>query len=178
MKKINVKKLCICACFISIAFVLNNFFFKVKMPYGGSATFFSMLFIFLPAYFYGGRVGLLCGVAYGLLDLLINPSIVHPAQLFLDYILAFGLIGTGGFLNKSKNGLYTGYTLAISLRFICSAISGAVFFAAYTPEGMNVLVYSILYNGAYIYGEGLITLLLLFVPTVKNSLEMLKKKAA
>lgn len=177
MKNNSVKKLCVCACFISIAFVVNNFFFKVKMPYGGSATFFSMLFIFLPAYFYGGKVGLLCAVSYGLLDLIVNPSVIHPLQLILDYPLAFGAIGAGGFLNSKKNGLYTGYFLGITLRLVFTSLSGAIFFASYAPVGMNALVYSLLYNGGYIYGEGIVTLILLFVPSVKNSLEMLKKKA-
>jgi thiamine transporter ThiT len=35
-------------------------------------------------------------------------------------------------------------------RFFCHALSGAVFFAGYVPEGQNPLVYLILYNGAYL----------------------------
>ena len=46
-KKMNVKALTLSAILIALAFVINNFFPHVQLPQGGSATFFSMFFIFM-----------------------------------------------------------------------------------------------------------------------------------
>lgn len=46
---------------------------------GGSVTLFSMLFIVLTGYWFGVRTGITTAVAYGILQLLINP--VHYQYL-------------------------------------------------------------------------------------------------
>ena len=35
------------------------------------------------------------------------------------------------------------------LRFLCSFLSGCLLWGSYAPEGMNVALYSLLYNGFY-----------------------------
>ena len=35
------------------------------------------------------------------------------------------------------------------LRFLCSFLSGCLRWGSYAPEGMNVALYSLLYNGFY-----------------------------
>ena len=85
-------------------------------------------------------------------------------------------LGLSGFFSNKKNGLYIGYIVAIIGRFICSFLSGFIFFGEYAPEGMNPVWYSFLYNIFYIGGEGVLTLLVLALPPVKNTIFRLKKE--
>ena len=87
-----------------------------------------------------------------------------------------GCLGLSGFFSNKKNGLYIGYIVAIIGRFICSFLSGFLFFGEYAPEGMNPVWYSFLYNIFYIGGEGVLTLLVLALPPVKNTIFRLKKE--
>jgi thiamine transporter len=97
--------------------------------------------------------------------------VVHPIQLLLDYVLAFGALGIAGYF---KNSIALGAFSAIFLRFIFAVISGVVFFASYA-NGKNVLVYSILYNGTYLLPEAIITIaVLLALPIKRIEKEILK----
>ena len=122
-----------------------------RMPQGGSITPGSMLPLMMFAYAYGTLPGLLAGVAYGLLQILQGAEMVHPLQLLLDYVLAFGVIGLAGCLRGitklPENLRFTlGVIIAGLLRTLCSTLSGAVFFAEYTPAGQNAVIYSLVYN--------------------------------
>ena len=76
----------------------------VKMPQGGSLTLFSMFVVSMIGYFFGPVQGILCGIAYGMLQLAIGPYVVHPAQLLLDYPIAFGMLGLSGFSTREAMG--------------------------------------------------------------------------
>lgn len=169
----NVYCLVLCAILIALSFVLGMVKI-IPMPYGGSITLFSMLTATLAGYFCGPKWGLASGVALGLLNLIIDPVILFPMQVLLDYILAFGCLGLSGFFSKQKYGLYVGYVVAIIGRFICSFLSGFLFFGEYAPDGMNPVWYSFLYNIFYIGGEGFLTLIVLALPPVKNTIYRLK----
>ena len=62
-------------------------------------------------------------------------------------------------------------------RFFFSVLSGVIFFAAYAPEGMNPIVYSVMYNGSYLGAEALLTVVLLSVPAVTKGLSSVKVMA-
>ena len=168
-----VYSLVLCAILIALSFVLSLVKI-IPMPYGGSITLFSMLAASLAGYFCGPKWGITSGVALGLLNLIIDPVLLFPVQIVLDYILAFGCLGLSGFFANKKYGLFTGYAVAIAGRFVCSFLSGFIFFGEYAPDGMNPVVYSFLYNILYIGGEGVVTLIVLAVPPVKNMLYKLK----
>ena len=61
-----------------------------------------MLIICLPGYLFGLGAGLVTGVAYGILQLLVDPYVLFPMQLVLDYLLAFGSLGLSGIFASSK----------------------------------------------------------------------------
>ena len=83
---------CIAFSAMSIAIAtLLSFLKPVELPLGGSLTICSMLFVTLIGYWYGLKAGLLGAVAYGILQLIIEPYVIMPAQLVVDYILAFGM---------------------------------------------------------------------------------------
>ena len=172
-KRNSLHCLVLCAVLIAMSMVLS-YVKIIDMRYGGSITLFSMLFATLTGYFCGPKWGITSGVVLGLLNLLIDPYILFPLQVILDYILAFGALGLSGFFSEKKYGLYIGYAVAIMGRFLCSFLSGFVFFAEYAPEGMNPVWYSFIYNILYIGGEGVLTLIVLALPPVKNALARLK----
>src|ERR687894_2040946 len=133
---------------VSLAFVLG-FVVLFKMPYGGSVSL-EMIPLILLALRQGWRVGVVAGAAYGLLDLVIDPYVVHPLQLLLDYPLAFGALGLAGLFKPTIRGAVIGATVAVLARFVCHFLSGVIFFASYAPEGWNSYIYSAVYNGAYL----------------------------
>jgi len=175
-KKMQTKQMVFSAMAMTLA-VVTSFIKFAKLPYGGSITLFSMFFICLIGYLYGARVGILTGIAYGLLSLILDPMIMHPIQLLLDYPIAFGCLGLAGVFSNSKYGIIEGYILGVFGRYVCHLISGIVFFANYTPEGMNTVIYSLGYNATYIVPEAIATILILSIPTVRNALHEVKKMA-
>ena len=175
-KKIGAKQLAYCSMALALAVVCSQI--KLfRLPTGGSITLFSMLFVVLIGYWYGPVVGLLAGVTYGLLRLILGPYIVSLPQMLVDYPLAFGALGISGFFSDKKNGLLIGYIAAVLGRFFFAVLSGVIFFGMYAPEGMNPLVYSISYNGFYLCAEGLLTLMLLAVPAVRKAMMSVKLQA-
>lgn len=173
-RKLSTKQLVFCSMAMALAIVTS--YLKIwRMPMGGSVTLFSMLFISLIGYWYGLRTGLLTAIAYGLLQLIIDPYVISLPQLFIDYIFAFGALGFSGLFANSKNGLHKGYIASIIGRFIFAFISGVAFFGSSAADyGMSVPIYSVCYNGAYIFTEAVITLVVIALPPVKDALYRLK----
>ena len=133
---------------VALSFVLG-FIVLFKMPFGGSVSL-EMIPLILLALRQGWRVGVVAGAAYGLLDLVIDPYVVHPLQLLLDYPLAFGALGLAGLFKPTIRGAVIGATVAVLARFVCHFLSGVIFFASYAPEGWNPYLYSAAYNAAYL----------------------------
>jgi thiamine transporter len=133
---------------VALSFVLG-FVVLFKMPFGGSVSL-EMIPLILLALRQGWRVGIVAGAAYGLLDLAIDPYVVHPVQLLLDYPLAFGVLGLAGLFRPTVPGAILGSTVAVLARFACHFLSGVIFFASYAPEGWNPFLYSAVYNAAYL----------------------------
>lgn len=172
-QKLTAKQIAVCAVAIALGTILSNI--KVfRFPTGGSITLFSMLVICLPGLFYGTGVGVLTGVAYGVLQMIIDPYILYPSQLVVDYILAFGALGLAGVFRDAKNGFVKGYILGIIGRFVFAVISGFIFFGSYAWDGWNPLAYSIVYNAIYIFSEGIVTVLVMSIPAVKTALGRIK----
>ncbi len=173
-KKMPTKQLVFCAIAMALALV-TSYLEVYSFPFGGSVTLFSMLFICLIGYLYGAKTSIIVAVAYGILQFIIKPYIYHPAQVLVDYPLAFGALGLSGFFYKSKNGLLKGYLAGITGRWVFATLSGFIFFGAYAWEGWNPLLYSMAYNGAYIFAEGIATIVIISLPLVQHAFEQVKK---
>lgn len=174
--KLTIKQLAFCAVAIALGTVLSNI--KVfSFPTGGSITLLSMLIICLPGYWFGLGAGVLTGVAYGVLQMLVDPYILYPMQLVIDYLLAFGALGLSGLFAKKKHGLISGYLTGVIGRFIFAVLSGWIFFGMYAWEGWNPLLYSIAYNAIYIFAEAAVTIVILLLPPVKKAMDIVKKEA-
>lgn len=155
MRDKNIKILVEGALMVALSFGLH--WLKIyQAPYGGSVTLGSMVPLLLFAFRYGVGPGIAAGAAYGLLDLIVDPFVVHPAQLVLDYPLAYGLLGLAGLF---RNNIYLGSAVGILGRLLSHFLSGVIFFAEYA-EG-NVYVYSLVYNAQYLVPEMIITVIVL-----------------
>lgn len=174
MSKNLTKKLVFSAMAIALGIVASRF--KIfSMPTGGAITPFSMLFVSLVGYWFGLKYGLITGIAYGLLRLLISDSgMISLPQVLLDYPLAFGALGLSGIFKERKWGLQLGLIVGIFGRFFFHLLSGVLFFGSYAPEGMNVWVYSASYNGGYLSVEAILSILVISIPQVTNALNQVK----
>lgn len=172
--RLTTRQLAFCAMAIALGTVLSN----IKLfhfPYGGSITLLSMLVICLPGYFFGLGAGILTGIAYGVLQLLIDPYVLYPLQLVVDYLLAFGALGLSGLFSNARNGLIKGYIAAVLGRYVFAVVSGWIFFGVYAWEGWAPLPYSLAYNATYIFFEAAITVIILLLPPVKEAMGSVKK---
>lgn len=176
-KKMSVKQLVFSAMAIALAMV-TSMIKIIDMPMGGSVTLLSMLFIVLIGYWYGLGAGLTAAIAYGVLQLIIDPYILSFPQMMVDYLLGFGALGLSGLFSNKKYGLIKGYLVGVLGRYFFTFLSGWIFFGMYAPETFpNAAVYSLAYNGCYIGAEALITLIIIALPPVSKALETVKKQA-
>ena len=173
--KLTIKQLAFCAMCLALATVLSEI--KIfDMPTGGSITLLSMFVIALPGILFGLVPGIVA-VAYGILQLIIDPYVLYPMQLVVDYILAFGALGLSGLFYGKKGAVIKGYIAAVIGRYIFSVISGWIFFGAYAWEGWNPLPYSLAYNAAYIFAEAALTVIILAIPPVNKAVWQVIKLA-
>ena len=174
--KLTIKQLAFCAMCLALATVLSEI--KIfDMPTGGSITLLSMFVIALPGILFGLVPGIVTAVAYGILQLIIDPYVLYPMQLVVDYILAFGALGLSGLFYGKKGAVIKGYIAAVIGRYIFSVISGWIFFGVYAWEGWNPFVYSLVYNAIYIFAEAALTVIILAIPPVNKAVWQVIKLA-
>ena len=173
-KKFSTKEIVMIAMFSAISFILYMIQF-IRYPQGGGITLFSMLPTMLLAILYGREAGLTGGLIFGLLKLLNGAYVVHPAQFLLDYILSNMALGLAGeFGREKKSDMFKGCLFASSLSVLISIISGVVYFGQYAPEGMNIVLYSCIYNISSAGVEGLLSSIILVLLPIKRFQKVLK----
>lgn len=175
--KTRIKQLAFSAMAVTLA-VVTSMFPLVSFPFGGSITLFSMFFICLIGYLYGAKAGIITGISYGFINLIMHPYVIHPVQLLLDYPIAFGCLGLAGLFASKKYGIMKGYLVGVFARYLCSSLSGYIFFASYAPKGWNSIVYTLVYNIGYMGPEVLLTIVFLVIPPIQNALKQVKRMAA
>lgn len=176
-KTSKTKQLVFSAMAIALATVVATVIKLPSLPNGGSITLFSMLIVSLVGYWYGPTTGLIAAFAYGILQFITGPYVVHPAQVLLDYPLAFAALGLSGFFYKKKHGLIIGYLVGVFGRFAFHMISGLIFYTTYVDslQGNVAAIWaSTVYNLSYILPEAILTLVLLALPPVRNMFAKLK----
>lgn len=115
------------------------------MPRGSSIDIGLMPLIVF-AWLRGLKWGCGAGALAGLVKILFGGYILNPLQAVLDYPLAYACTGLAALLSRSLVGKIGGAFLAALAQITCHVVSGAVFFAQYTPEGQTPWIYSITYN--------------------------------
>lgn len=176
-RKISTRALVFSAMAMALAMV-TSMVKLIDMPMGGSVTLCSMFFVCLIGYIYGLRTGLMAAIAYGFLQLVVDPYIISIPQMFTDYIFGFGALGLSGIFSGKKNGMLIGYLAGALGRYFFTFLSGMIFFgsngAAYH---MSAPVYSLAYNGAYLVPEAVITVIIILMPPVNKALLKVKAMA-
>lgn len=172
-KKMNTKVLVYGGLCIAMSFTLS-YIRLYHWPQGGSITPGSMLPMFIFAYMFGPRAGLIAGLAYGLLQMIQDLYVVHWAQVLLDYPIAFAAMGLAGL---SRKYLPVSVIIGGFGRFMAHFISGFVFFGSYAPEGMNPIWYSFLVNILIVGTETAICFVMSLIPQLKAAVEKLKENA-
>jgi len=203
-KRVNLRILTECGLMIAAAFVLSLLPIY-QMPYGGKVTLFSMAPVMLIALRYGTKWGIGCGFVYscvkvifGLSDITyVSGGMAIALCVILDYTLAFSALGLSGLFNNTKlikdekkNKLATtamGVSFAVTLRFLCHLVSGAVVWYSLTQgwyEGdashivnrYGMWAYSFLYNATYMLPE--LILCIIAVPVLIKILSQIDKITA
>lgn len=100
-----------------------------QMPFGGSVSL-EMLPILVLALRRGVVAGVLAGVLFGFVDLMLEPYILHWAQVALDYPIAFGAVGLTGLLSPVWRRAVDSGTTATLVRSAAWIVPAAVFFGA------------------------------------------------
>lgn len=180
-KAFSTKQLVFSAVALALGFVAS-YIKIIDMPWGGSVTLCSMLFVTLIGYWYGLKIGLIAGFAYGILQFVQGGGsyILSPLQACLDYIIAFAALGLSGLFYKKEHGLLKGYLFAIFTRGLFHSIGGYLYWMDYMPDNFPkslTAVYPIAYNYAYILAEGALTVVILSLPPVINAMSNVKKTA-
>ena len=175
--KLSSKQLAFSAMAMALA-VVTSMIKLFELPMGGSVTLLSMLFVVLIGYWFGLKAGLMTAIAYGFLQLILEPYIIHPMQMLVDYIFAFGALGLSGIFANKKHGLIIGYWVAVAGRFVFAFLSGMIFFGSVAADyNMSIPVYSAVYNGSYLLAEGIITTAVICIPPVNKALARVKAMA-
>lgn len=178
-KRMGTKQLVMCAMTLALAFI-TSYIKLFNMPWGGSVTLCSMLFIVLAANWYGPKTGILVGLVYGILQFIQEPYVLSFFQVCCDYILAFAALGVAGFFAKKKQGLIIGYIVAVLARGAFHALGGYLYWMDYMPENFPQSLkslYPILYNYSYLLAEAVITVIILCIPAVAKGLNRVKRTA-
>ena len=177
----TTRRLAYAAMCIAIAFVLSCI--KLfRMPQGGSVTPAAMLPLILFCMACGPVQGLAVGCAFGLLQLIEDPFVIHPVQLILDYPAAYGAMCVACLANllpeKAKRfRLPLGVALGYLARLVMAVLSGVIFFAEYAGD-QNVILYSLGYNAAYLAPEMVIAVLISLIPGMARLVETIRGKKA
>jgi len=167
-RNFDTKVLAEMAIAIALATVLS--YIKIfSMPYGGSVTLGSMVPILLISFRRDVKVGVTTGVIYGFVQMFLDGWFYSPVGMFLDYPLAFGVLGLAGLFKKQP---IIGVIVSMAGRFVSHFISGVVFFGMYAPEGMSPLIYSAAYNGGYMLPEIVISAILIYLLVQRDVLNM------
>jgi thiamine transporter len=175
-----------------IMVALSTVLFSMKLvtfPAGGEITLGSMTPIILLSLRRGPKVGVFAGIVFGMIVLELEPFIYNvPWQVLLDYPMAFGALGLSGLVRyrpgnwvgaasiKSRSFLVPllGPIIGIGGRFFCHFLSGIIFFAADAPAAEGPALYSVLYNGAFLLPEFVITEVILFLLLQRNILNVFR----
>ena len=150
----KTKRLTESAMLLAVAIVLElvSKMFIPEMPFGGQVTLVSMLPVVLISYRYGVRWGLVAGLGYALIEMVLGAKTVAAAfqpgyfgdgtmivnaliMCDLDYLAAFTLLGLGGAfrdrISHPGKALCLGSILALGARYVCHVASGYILFSGW-----------------------------------------------
>jgi len=116
--------------FVALSTALS--YIKVfSLPQGGSVTAGSMVPVIWLALRRGPKIGLFACTVCGLVQLAVEPFIYYPAQVLLDYPIAFGALGLAGFF---KNRPIIRWRIPIAVDIVVALVLSASSFILFLYE--------------------------------------------
>jgi thiamine transporter len=163
---------------------------EALLPFGGTITV-GMIPIVYYSYRRGVAWGVGVGFTYSLLQVVLGHLSYLPKDfgslmlcLLLDYVIAFTILGVADlfakpFGKKRLVGYCFGAIIVCIVRFVSSYLSGVILWGSYAPEGMNVWLYSLIYNGSYMLPNTILTAMFIVIICASldpKTLRPMKKK--
>ena len=179
----TLRKLVECAILMAMAVILNFLKINSFWALGGSITIVSMLPILLAGYRHGIKWGVMTGVGYAVLQILLDIAqisswgltpIIFIGTIALDYLLAYGGLSFAGLFCGKKNGLWLSSLVCLTWRYAMHFLSGIILFAEYDQVGFTPVTWSLAYNGSYMIPEIILTTAVAFlisrIPSVNQKI--------
>ncbi len=147
---------------VALSAVLSMLAVRLPINIAGGSISFALLPLLVLSLRRGLVPGIIAGALFGCVDLLIEPFFVAPAQVLLDYPVAFAAVGlaglsSGAYRRAAERSAAVGTAVALgymviggTARLAAAWLSGVVFFGANAPAGQPIWLYSLVYNLSYI----------------------------
>ena len=143
---------------IALSFILKDILPPIfELQQGGSITIAGLVPLLWFSLRRGPYYGAFAGFVYGLIHMAYGGFVINPIQGALDYPIAFAALGLAGLFRKYP---LVGVGVAIVGRFMSSFLSGMWFYTGFTAEGA---VGSAIYNGTYLLGEFVISVIVIYL---------------
>ena len=179
MSKTTVRPMIEVALLATIAYILDLVTQPLSLGPWISLSF-KMVPIFLLSFRWGVKAGAMGGFIWGLLQVVTGEAAggwLTPIQGFLEYFVAFSLIGLSGIVkpvldkairDKKRVQTLTYITVGVVLggfaRYTIHYIAGVIFWGSYALEkGQNPYLYSLIINSSSFLGETIASLIVFFI---------------
>lgn len=188
MKKASITRIiCEVAIFAAIGFVLDEIQGAYSVSFtGGGSIGIAMVAILIIAYRRGFLPAMATGLIMGALDIATKAYVIHPLQVFLDYVFPYMFVGLAGLFkplfDKSTNHKYlwlvVGTLFGGILKFFSHFFAGLFYWNvpsqfAWNLSYMSPALYSFVYNLAYI-GPCIVLSILVLVILYKRAPQILE----
>jgi probable proton-coupled thiamine transporter yuaJ len=178
MSKTTVRPMIEVALLATIAYILDLVTQPMSLGPWISLSF-KMVPIFLLSFRWGVKAGAMGGFIWGLLQVVTGEAaggLLTPIQGFLEYFVAFSLIGLSGIVKpaldkaiRDKKRVQTltyitaGVVLGGFARYLIHYIAGVIFWGSYAPAGQSAYIYSLVVNSSSFLGETIASLIVFFI---------------
>lgn len=178
MSKTTVRPMIEVALLATIAYILDLVTQPMSLGPWISLSF-KMVPIFLLSFRWGVKAGAMGGFIWGLLQVVTGEAAggwLTPIQGFLEYFVAFSLIGLSGTVKpaldkaiRDKKRVQTltyitaGVVLGGFARYLIHYIAGVIFWGSYAPAGQSAYIYSLVVNSSSFLGETIASLIVFFI---------------
>ncbi len=178
---------------------LFSYMILIHFVEGGDVTWFSMLFLYLLGYFFGGFKGMAMAMIFSVIKFSTDRGFgyvdeTHMTAEIIDYIFSYVLVAAGGFfahpaspkerkayLSKYHVGdmkenyyLIFGYVMGMIFRYVSSVVNFVMFYQRAELTFWENLREGLLYCFGYVGVEMILTLLLLMIPPVRKAAQFCK----
>lgn len=174
---------------VALSSVLSLLAVRLPINIAGGTISFAMLPIMVLALRRGPVAGVIAGALFGFVDLAVEPYIVTPVQVVLDYPLAFAAVGlTGIGAPFVRRIMHTKPLIAsdVAIPFMIAGaaarlashyVSGIVFFRQNALDlGKSPLVYSLTYNLSYLLPSAVICIVaaVIVLPVLEQAVPVVR----